>query len=336
MYILQVRVVSILFSTYFCQKINMRYSCPSLLTCLLCCSLGLSAQHDLRRDAAFFRNRQYEYQRWLDANHLGNTFRVDDIFVQPDRLTIVLAPAFSPPGACDSLQAAWYQLRERYYRDTRQALHTTMLEKLCFQMDLPLDSAEIRIFCPGSTFRVRIYGERADGQRLAARFEENQDRGMGSGDIKIPVGEVREIYRGGKTLVGQKAGVDIRKIRRMVGDYFYQKYHQKGTRWLWNARIDTSSSFYNEFTYKVTHISGEVLKGRDFFEFHKINVKIEQIEETLTISWSFQAKYGGGLIYPPREASNDYHDLETSPYKSQFDEYQQLLFRQLEEQLRAL
>jgi len=307
-----------------------------LFAYLWCCTFSLTAQHDLRHDYIFFYDRQNEYQQWLDTIHLGNFLHFEKISLQPSLLTIVLHSGFVGSQSCDSLQAAWNQLREQYFLETKQALHTTMLEKLCFQMDLPLDSAEILIHCPNSTFKIRIYGERIDGNRTVARFEETIDQGMGNGNIKIPVDNVRDIFRGGKAQIGQKAGIDIQKMRCVVGDYFYKKYQPKGTKWLWNARIDTSSSFYNEFTYKITHISGEILKERGFFEYHRVNVKIEQVEEILAISWNFQAKYGGGLIYPPREASNDYYDLETSPYKILFDDYQQQLFRQLEEQLRKL
>lgn len=307
-----------------------------LLTLFWFCSVAIvSGQVDFRRNWDFFQSRQIEYQTWLATNTLGNFFRVESLETTPKRLVLVVASTFTGEYACDSLRSAWNTLREQCYRDTRQQLHALMLEKFCFQMDLPLDSAGILIYCPNSTYQVRIFGERSEG-RQTARFEEVEDKSMGSGVIPIPVGQLKEVYLGGGTRFGEKSGADIRKVRRAVGDYFYRHYQPKGTKWFWKAQIDTSSSYYNEFTYHITYISGQVLKGRNFFEYHRVNVKIEQVNEVLNISWNFSAKYGGGLVYPPHTNSNDYRDLETSAFKGAFEDYQRDLFKKLEEQLKQL
>lgn len=295
----------------------------------------LLGQHDLSQDAVFFESRISDYQSWLVNMGYDRYMNVEKIVVGPDKLTLYLKNGFQGTGNCDSLQAAWSQLRKQFYTDTRQALHSVMLEKLCFQMDdLPFDSAEINLQCSGSKFSVRIYGEKMENGRIVARMEEIKDESMGSDVIHIPIEQVKDIYRNKQTKLNQKDSVDIRKVRRAVGKFFYDKYQYKGTKWLWTAKIDTTNTYFNEFSYKISQISGEILLGRNFFELHYINVKIEEVNKMLTISWSFQGKYGGGLIYSPREASSDYHDIETSQFKNLFDIYQKNLFRQLEEYLR--
>lgn len=305
-------------------------------TFLYLCLYGSSfAQHDLRQSASFFQNNKNEYQAWLNSNSIGDHLMLDKINVFEDNVVVVLQSKHKGNSECDSLKGSWYALRKKYYQDNAQPLHAAMLEKLCFQMDLPLDSAQIIINCPDSLFSVRIYGEKSADGILSVRFKEDKVSSMGSDVIKIGIGEMKGMYRSEQTKFENNPTIDIAKVRKSICDYFYNKYKTKGT-WLWDAQIDTSRTHFNEFTYKISHISGEVLKGKNFFEYHQIKVKVEQIGEVITINWSFQAKYGGGLIYPPRDGSSDYHDIESSPYKAQLEEYERELFNYLDEYLKTM
>ena len=233
------------------------------------------------------------------------------------------------------MRAVWSELRRQYYVQTGAELHVAMLSKMAFQMDLPLDSAEIVLFVPNSEYYIRIYGER-EGQRLTARWEDYGNKGMGSGNIKVPVEQLSDVFRSGKAKLDDSPGVDLARVRRSVRAFFRDNYQNKGTDWFWKARIDSTSAVYNDFSFTVTHISREVLKSHNFFELHQIDISIAEGMDGLEISWSFQAKYGGGLIFPPRDDSNDYHDFETSPYKYQFDKYQAALFKRLEAYLKKV
>lgn len=305
-------------------------------TFLNVCMCVLSyAQQDLRLSSSFFQENKDEYQKWLSTNSIGDFLMLNNIDIFQEKIVVVLNSKHKGKFECDSLKGAWYGLRKKYYQDNSQPLHTAMLEKLCFQMDISLDSAEILINCPDSLFCVRIYGERSYDGILTVRFEEDKVTSMGNDILKIHVNEMKDMYKSGQTKFENNPTIDIRKVRKSISDFFYNKYKTKGT-WLWNAQIDTSRTHFNEFTYKITHISGEVLKDKNFFEYHYINVKIEQIGEVLTINWNFQAKYGGGLIYPPRENSGDYHDIENSPYKQELEEYQREMFKNLDEYLKKM
>lgn len=298
-----------------------------------------SAQVNFRRDWDFFSARQAEYQTWLTSNSIGRFFRVESLQPTPKRLILRLLPTFTGDQACDSLRSAWKALRDQYFRDTRQDVHALLLEKLCFQMDLPLDSASILIHCPYSSYQVRIFGERSN-DRLTPRFQESEDVNMDSSVFPIPMGPLKSVYNGGGVRLGKKdgdvPGPNLAQARQAVSDFFDRHYPSKGSDWLWKARIDTSSLQYNEFTGYIAHINGEILKERNFFEYHRVHVKIEQVSDLLDITWDFAAKYGRNPIYAPHTNSNDYHDFEISAFKIRFEDYQRALFKKLEAELKQL
>jgi hypothetical protein len=156
---------------------------------------------------------------------------------------------------------------------------------------------------------------------------------MGDGTISIPVGSLNDIFKTGNINVNSKFGIDMNKIKKSIREFFRENYENKGTDWAWKARIDSTYEYYNEFSYTITHISREVLKSHNYFELHQIDIKLIEGNNGVDILWTFQAKYGGGLIFPPRNDSNDYHDFEVSQFKDQFNKYQSILFKRLETHL---
>ena len=305
------------------------------LALLFSASILQSQNKDLRHDQLFFQNRSKDYSSWLSDNELGRFFRIEKVDVVSQKVTLFLLAKFTGEKAGDSLRSVWKDLRRQYYHSNRQELHVAMLSKMAFQMELPLDSAEIILLVPGAKYSIRIYGEREE-VRVTARWEDFGDKGMGSGTIIIPIGQLNDILRNGNTNLGEKTGLDLPHVRRVVRAFFLENYVNKHTDWLWKALIDSTSEVYNTFSYTITHISREVLKSHNFFELHQIDITIAEGTNGLEISWTFQAKYGGGLIFPPRDDSNDYHDFETSPYKEQFKKYQTMLFKRLEAHLKKV
>lgn len=211
-----------------------------------------------------------------------------------------------------------------------------MLSKMAFQFELPIDSAEITIGSVGSKYNIRIFGEREGASRITPRWEEFGDLGMGSGTIRIKVGQLNNVFQNGNTSLGDKPSINLPSVRRSIRSFFRENYENKGSDWIWSAKIDSTSEIYNNFTYVITHISREVLKSHNFFELHQIDITIAEGNDGLEVLWTFQAKYGGGLVFPPRDDSNDYHDFETSSYKEQFNNYQTSLFKRLEAHLNKI
>ncbi len=55
---------------------------------------SLSAQEDLSADSAFFLSQKDLYQRWLEHEGISDALRVQDLLVEPERLTRI--SAFTP------------------------------------------------------------------------------------------------------------------------------------------------------------------------------------------------------------------------------------------------
>ena len=287
----------------------------------------LSAQVDLRRDSAFFAAQEQEFQRWLEANELDQAFRTDGIDVQQDKVLLFLT--FSGDNSrCDSLQAAWDSW-ERQFNKThrwRQLFHQKLLETWSVLSELSVDDTEIVIRCNGKgLFNIRIFGQE-DGRILA---QGNELKAMGGGVIPIPFDNLRDVYTGGR-IDSLSHKLTVRKVRMAVGDYLLNHWYKgKGTPILYNVRIDTSASYYNEFTWEFSHLSHEVLE-EGYYEYHRIKIEVQERNGQLELTWQFTGKFGSGILFPPRR--NDYKLMETY-YKDDMEAYEAKLFRKITEYL---
>lgn len=288
---------------------------------------SLSGQSDLRQDSAFFVKQEQEYQRWLEANELDRTLRTDGVDVQSDRVLLFLT--FSGNSSrCDSLQAAWDSWESQFNKTHRwrQLFHQKLLETWSVLSELSVDSTEIVVRCDGhGLFNIRIFGQ-ADGRILA---QGNQLRAMGGGVIPIPFENLKDIYTGGR-IDSLSNKLTVRKVRLAVGDYLLNHWYKgKGTPILYNVRIDTTASYYNEFTWEFTHLSHEVLE-EGYYEYHRIKIEVQERNGQLELTWQFTGKFGSGILFPPRR--NDYKLMETY-YKEDMEAYEEKLFKKITEYL---
>ena len=308
--------------------LNKKYL-PTLISLVFFSFNGLFAQHDLRQDEAFFASQMQEYQTWLDSTGLDNFFKTERISVTPERLTLHLGSAAVPPS-CDSLEAVWEQIGSAFDKEHqhKQLFHEKLLETWSVMTELPTDSMEIQLDCGDpAKFNVRIHGE-ADGRIL---FDEQNQQSLGSGTITIPFNQLRDIHTGGRLdSLGKKR--TVRQVRIFIADYLRKvHYNGKGTPVLYNVRIDTSMSYYNEFTWEFTHLSHEVLEDEGFYEYHRIKIEVQDRNNQLEIGWQFTGKFGSGILFPPRR--NDYKLMATY-YPDKEKEYEDDLFKKIIEHLK--
>ena len=308
--------------------IKKNYLPAQLLTILLFIAGTLSAQHSLVDDKDFFASRMLEYQVWLDSNGLGTFLKTNQVLVTPEKLTLYLAPAHADL-TCDMLQATWEEIGKTFDKTHRhkQLFHEKLLETWSVLTELPTDSMEIILRCNDpDKFNVRIYGE-TDGRILA---DEQNMKALGSGTLSIPFDQLRDIHTGGRLdSLGKKR--TVRQVRLAVADYLLNVHYKgKGTPILYNVRIDTTLSFFNEFTWEYTHLSDEVIKDEGFYEYHRIKVQVQDRNEQIEITWQFTAKFGSGILFPPRR--NDYKLVETY-YPGKEKDYEEGLFKKIIESL---
>lgn len=278
---------------------------------------------DFRKDLAFFRKKQTEFNDWLRRNHLDHVLRADSVSAGAKKVTLFLRPMYRGNRVCDSIQCAWNLLESRNESVNGQAFHERLLHKWAFLAEVHQTQAEIVVRChEPAHFLSKInyrHGDFAlDGRNVRA-----------AAVVQVPLPASLEGVNTGDnttTISGQRVGAVCAKARR----YLIAHYKPKGTPILWRARIDTSYSSYDEFVLEVTHLSDEICPD-GYYEYHRIFVKGTQKGEDVELSWEFQGKYGSGILFPPRK--NDYKDMEAR-YKHNLEEYQKRLFKQLLDALR--
>ncbi len=298
------------------------YFNTALLVAIVCfCTGNLAGQisDDLRRDEPFFRKKIPEFRKWLAENRLDKFFVADSFSVTKTKATLFLRPAFSGDHVCDSMQCVWNNLEEKNRDLNGQFFHERLLKKWAFLAEIREEQAEIVVRChQPAHFFVKIYGENGkipvEGRSLRSAIP--MQISLPSGGISgVNVGENSAIVR------SQKVGTVCANAKV----FFINWYKKKGTPVLWNARIDTTYSFEDEFVVEVTHLSNEICP-EGYYEFHRIFVKGTQRGEDVELRWDFQGKYGSGVLFPPRR--NNYKDMELK-YKNDLTNYQNALFKRM-------
>lgn len=296
------------------------------LPCLLFLS---SVQHvtgqtvDLRRDAAFFRQKLPEFGLWLKANQLDRIFRADSVAVAPQKVTLFLRPAYTGARVCDSTQCAWNQLESANRKINGQFFHERLLHKWAFLAEVHEEQAEVVVRChEPAHFLARINSKNGvipvDGRNIRAATVLQ---------VRTPA-SLAGVNTGDNTAT--LPGKNVGQVCSSARQYLSNHYKPKGTPILWKAHVDDSYAAVDEFVLEVTHMSYEICPD-GYFEYHRIYVKGLQKGDDVELSWEFQGKYGSGIIFPPRK--NDYKDMDLR-YKSNLEDYQKRLFKQLLDYLR--
>jgi len=293
-----------------------------IITGLICLFSVVSAQ-DLRNDRAFFHKKRLEYNQWLQDNNLGHILRADSISISANRATLFLRPTYSGRNTCDSLQCAWQRLEKSNRLAHGQNFHERLLHKWAFLAEVHQEQAEVVVRCHDPAhFMAKMYSKNG-----RVPVEERNIRSGSMIELNLPA-TLQGINTGENAYLfkGKNVGVLCTNARLWLVNY----YKNKGTPLLWKAKLDTSYTTYDEFVLEVSHLNYEICPD-GYFEYHRIYVKGIQKDDDVELSWEFQGKYGSGIIFPPRK--NDYKDLDLN-YKSELQEYQKRLFKQLLDYLR--
>lgn len=299
---------------------------PALVAAALFCpSVGLFAQNtDLRKDRPFIQKKLPEFRQWLRQNRVDGIFIADSVAVSANRATLFLRAAYHGRNVCDSMQCAWDKLEAANRRFNGQYFHERLLQKWAFLAEVHPDQAEVVVRChEPAHFLAKI-----SSRNGRVPVEGRNIRSAAVVDVSLQGASLGGINTGDNSAVLRN-----RQVRQVTGQarrWLTNYYKPKGTPVLWRARIDTSYAAYDEFILEVTHLSDEICPD-GYFEYHRIFMKGAQNGADVVLSWEFQGKYGSGIVFPPRK--NDYKDLDLR-YKSNLEDYQKKLFKQLLDYLR--
>lgn len=287
-----------------------------------------TAQENFKKDSTFFKSQKQAYQHWLESTQLHLAFQTTTLEIQPALVRLNLKGT-ATTSSCEDLQKVWIFYKKKFDKKhgRYQLFHEKLLETWSVLTEIPTDSLEIFIHCNDPTqFSIRIFGE----PNGAIRFQEENQTAMGNGLVKIPFEHLDTIYTGQKLdSIGRLK--TVRRVRLAITDFLLNDWYKgKGTPILHNVRIDTTESYYNEFTFEFSRISHEILE-EGYFEYHRIKVEVQEKNEQIEFSWTFTGKFGSGILFPPRR--NDYKLMETY-YQEDLERYETKLFKLISERLK--
>lgn len=279
----------------------------------------------LLHDTAFFSNSQNEFDVWLEQNNLAAYIVTTDLKMAADKITLFLE-AGHEIGDCDDFRDTWINLCDVQMRNQPrgQTFSEVLMTTWSFFTAVEVDSIEIVLRCQEDKKLVAIYGT-TNGRIITEEFF---DKEMSTGVETIPVSKLKRIYSGNTFKAG--SGKNTAKlVREEVGRYIREWYSTKGTDVLFNAKLKIDESYFSEFTYIITHLENEIIQ-EDFFEYHRINIKVVQMGGDININWDFRGKFGHGIFTTPRDS--EYKPIENY-YPGKVADYEKKLLRHITDHL---
>lgn len=295
----------------------------TLCTLLMCTSSFAQEGNGLIKNSSFFVLQQKQYELWLERHNLNDYLEIRRLRVESDQLTLYIQKG-SKLSDCDALRDFWINYStehaKQYPRDQR--FHAVLFNTWSFFVEVEPDSLQIVLECPAGEELVRIYGE--SDRRIVV--EESFDRKMGNGVMEIALSN---LYAG-ECLEAQSPDQNARFIRQKIGKYIEDWYKAKGTDFWFDARLRIDEDYFSEFTYVITHLENEIIQ-EDYFEYHRINIKVVQMGDRINIIWDFRGKYGAGVFTTPRES--EYKPIDNY-YPGAVAEYEARLLKHIQDHLR--
>lgn len=289
----------------------------------------VSAQDALVKSKDFFLTQFEEYQFWLESNKLGTILSAKNIEIKEDKLVLILTIKNpSNNQTCQEEGKSWGYLESQFNRihGSKILLHEKLFKVWEILSEVSSDSLELEILCSSAKRPLLKISSTENGRITDMRFfEEN----LGDGAFTLKIDHLENLSTGG-TIKFNNQESTIKVVRDKIKYFLLDiHYRDKGTPRLFTVRADTSETYYNQLIYKFSHLSHEVLDA-GFFEYHIIDIEVENINGKIKVSWSFNGKFGSGIFAPPKR--NDYKLIE-SYYLEDLKIYERKLFRLMEEYL---
>lgn len=272
----------------------------------------------------FYQAQIPEFKAWLQTYHFDRLVQVEGIQVHSNQVILHLVSNFNA-NPFDSLAMAWDAMQFEYEQLYNEAMEKRLFEAFVFHNDLQPHQAKIHIRSHHPRlFDLTIWADHWGDIHI----EENARVSyLSSGIFNINQKELRQMSHGGRDTLGYQS---VMSVRRAISQYLFNYYSEKGTPVLYKAQIDTTRTYHNELTYKITNISHEVLDD-GFFEYIRINIAVAQKGDLVEIKWNFQGKYGSGILFAPRESQ--YKNMEVR-YANQLQSYEKDLIKQITHHLK--
>jgi len=270
-------------------------------------------------ESDFFKHQINEVEEWLEAKGLEQYFLLEELVIDSNLLTLNLLIKYD----CQDAGGIWKGLKRSYLKGSNSSLEEKLFDTFIYIMEVKEKQGVINIYCEDEE-EVSILLSH-DGKQLIV--DEHIETILGYGGTEIPISEVKNIYHIKKDTL---TNISVSKVRQDIGNFLYDYYKTKGTKFLWSAKIDTSKTYKDELIYEVSKLSNEVIED-GFFEKLKLKFKIVQKATNVEVDFNIIGKYGSGVIFEPKR--EDYKLMETK-YPEELQEYEEDIRKKIEEFIR--
>lgn len=262
-------------------------------------------------DSLHFVTATKKFQTWLLSTPSDTSFKVQGFECNNEKVTLKLTT---------KSRADWLYLRTAYYKYCKRHVGVELLKRMAFDFETPLDSIAILIVATDETYKTNLHYANntiQDSEVLPLGIE---IKGSGGGDY--PISEMTA-FSSPPVILKNKSEKDIEDLKTRIMQHLEGHYESKEQFWGREAQVDILE-IDNEFTIEVTNISKEVLNdfAIGYFELIIIDIFIHQNGSDIEIVYNFRAKYGSGIILPPRRSG--YYDM-TEEYPEYLDRYDKIV-----------
>ena len=289
-------------------------------------SLSYAANNstDLRQYEAFFKSQSNEFVQWLSQSGFKELTHFHETKVSSDKVVLIIGSSFNSD---DSLKVYWKEIQKNYYNTTRGLLADKILKQFAFLTDLDFSEAEIVI--QGRQFAANsIHIFFKDYTQITENFPNT----MSPGNIQLPIEDIT-LESTEKLIKYQNSDVTlVKKLRRTISNFIRKYYEGKGARW-YTANVDTTQTYYNSFTYRITCLNNEILK-EGYYEFVQFYVSIQRINNTISVSYDINGKFAAG-VFCPKQKEAIYKPIEGT-YPGKMEAYAKSMEQKLTEKLKGI
>lgn len=190
------------------------------MTCLfLLAALPASAQEDLTSETDYFQQQAQVYQRWLDQNGVGRYMKVQELEVEPDRVTLFLG--FYNENI-DSVAGVWDQLKEAHEASPGPDFEEALFFRMTSLMGLDQGQAIIEIYDTYDLSREPLFfrGIYFDDNRV--QIKKSDPRSEKSRYISINPKDIKTAAKSGK--IALEKDYSKEKVFEQIMAFAKQKY----------------------------------------------------------------------------------------------------------------
>ncbi len=267
---------------------------------------SISAYSQLTEYEDFFKDRGKEYKKWLKTNGLDQILKYESINVEDDRVTVNLVCPHS---------YAWLSLSEKVNKENAGgSLQFMLWNELMFLGELKPEESSVAIEGKDIIIYIDFIDDKlvADIQRkMSTKIKEDEAK-----DDVLKV-EKSELSITGLSGVPKQSSNVIASskanIEKDLEEYF-KNFEAKFS--LEDYSFEEVSYGKNNLKIVIKNIKNAVYDGQ--FEYIVFSFLFSEQNEELIINYSIGCKYGGGILWSPR--NSEYKD-GWSKYPNQTREF---------------